>query len=126
MQPRDYHRISLMQKLKLEEEGRLPPVNEKVPTGLFRNVSPKMFITSQTPAPKDAYAKSNYGKKQNYALVKTAVHKSFANSNDISAEGDQALKSGMVEDSLLNQDSLMENSALVAVETADEDTKEKE
>lgn len=69
MQPRDYHRISLMQKLKLEEEGTLPPFNEKVPAGLFRNVSPKMFITSQTPAPKDAYARSNYGKKQHYALV---------------------------------------------------------
>ena len=46
MQPRDYHRISLMQKLKLEEEGKLPPVNEKVPAGLFKNVSPRMFITS--------------------------------------------------------------------------------
>lgn len=78
-----------MQKLKLEEEGRLPPVNEKVPAGLFRNVSfklsPKMFTTSQTPAPKDAYARSNYGKKQQYTLIKTQIHKSFA-SNNISEE----------------------------------------
>mgnify|MGYP006103583101 CR=1 FL=1 len=118
MQPRDYHRISLMQKLKLEEEGRLPPVNEKVPTGLFRNVSPKMFITSQTPAPKDAYAKSSYGKKQHYTLVKSSVHNSFA--NNISEEN-PALKTGGVEDSLMNHDSLMENSNLVQVESTLED-----
>ena len=55
--------MGLMQKLKLEEEGRLPPVDEKVPKGLFQNVSPKMFITSQSPALKDAFSHGPYAKK---------------------------------------------------------------
>ena len=76
LQPSDHHRIGLMQKLKLEEEGRLPPVDEKVPRGLLQNMSPPLFKTSQEPALKDAFSQGPYAKKPKYMLVSTLTDQS--------------------------------------------------
>ena len=61
MQPRDYHRMSLLQG----DRNKLPEVRE------FRKIdklNPSMFMTSQVPVLKDALVRSPYGKQQKYEL----------------------------------------------------------
>lgn len=56
MQPRDYHRMSLLQG----DRNKLPEVRE------FRKIdklNPSMFMTSQVPVLKDALVRSPYGKQ---------------------------------------------------------------